>query len=597
MATLLAKKLSNQLNKLAEQAGLEAVYHLQNFYEGERRAAGCNGEIRCPKTGARVEFSSHVAWHPTVHIMFITLPGGEPTFKLYRVDAADAAEKIVSLLAPEPLTHDNLAKSRIANLPSLEHNPLLATYLSDASTGTATWATGCSMLERTILSQGFNRRQYTDYLQYSNALYSVARDLWNSLAQSCVEDHMVCHHLLAYHDVQPSETIKGRITYYQDDAKREQGIRTPIKVRKYLQKFFKDFRSDEELEQIAKTLDGLLQPTTELDVRLYSDDNLDGWANAYYHIGSCMNTRDKGYGVGELETYRCYCTSAMTDGDKSSGLTLAVLYQDGKPVARAITFKDSDSGKYYVRNYGDDRLVKWLDDNGYTRRYWLPNGTHLWTEVYDAVNDEYLSPYVDGNADAAKADITYIGGHHYWIISSDGVVLQNCCGYTCADQQSCDCCGEPISSGDEHYRMDVRGDEVVLCSSCEYNRCYTVDDTNHVYVSEDAFSGLIATNSQGYYTQTYFGDNDLVLTGDGDAISLYEAEYCPYNDEYYSRSDFTDLSGEPEFVRDTWAGYITDNNLVQTYLYRGDGTYIHDLDCRVQDDHVEDVLARLENEV
>ena len=465
MATLLAKKLGNQINKLAKQAGLEIECALQNLYEdGRRAAAGCEGEVRYPKTGTRVEFSSHVTWHPTVRIRFITPSHGEPLDEIHFVAAADAAEKIISLLTQEPLTqepltqepltqkpltHDNLAKSRISNLPSLEHNPLLATYLSDASTSTDTWIAGRNMLERTINTQGFSRIHYTYYPRYDgDTAYSIARLLWDNLAQSCVEDHMVCHHLLAYHDVRPSETVKGRVAYYQDDDKRAKGIRTPIKIRKYLQKFFKDFRSAEDLEQIAKMLDEELQPSDNWDVRLYSDDNLEGWADAYYHVGSCMNTRDKNYGVDEHETYRCYCTYAMTDGAKSSGLTLAVLYQGGKPVARAITREDSNFGKTYVRNYGDDRLVRWLDDNGYEPRSWLPLGTHLWTEAYDADKDQYLSPYVDGADCDTKAEITYIDDHHYWIISSEGVGLQNSCGYTCAHPHSCNCCGESLSSDD-----------------------------------------------------------------------------------------------------------------------------------------------------
>ena len=491
MATLLAKKLSNQLNRLAEHAGIEIECALQNLYEdGRRAAAGCEGEVRYPKTGTRVEFSSHVTWHPTVRLRFITPPHSEPLGELHLIDAADAAEKIISLLTqkpltPEPLTHDNLAKSRISNLPSLEHNPLLATYLSDASTSTTSWLTGRNMLEHIITAQGFSRIHYTYYPRYGDTADSIAHLLWSKLAQNCMEDHMVCHHLLAYHDVRPSETIKGRITYYQNDAKRGQGIRTPIKVRKYLQKFFKDFRSAEELEQIAKMLDESLQPSDDWDVRLYSDANLEGWADAYYHIGSCMNTRDKNYGVGEHETYRCYCTSAMTDGAKSSGLTLAVLYQDGKPVARAITCEDSNFGKFYVRNYGDDRLVRWLDDNGYEHGGSLPLGTHLWTEAYDADNDEYLSPYVDGADCDAKAELIYIDDHHYWLISIEGMLLQNSCGYTCTYLPQCNCCGKLISSDDTYYCNDMYGNEVKLCYSCKFNHCYTVNGVSNVYVNDD----------------------------------------------------------------------------------------------------------------
>ena len=600
MALLLAKKLTNQLNKLAEQACIELELDLHNFHEGERRAAGCKGKIHHPKTGARVEFVSYVS-RPTVHIGFIRLPHGMTPDETHIIDPADAAEKIVNLLtqeppAREPLTHENVAKSGITNLPDLSKNTLLATYLCDASTGTSTWRTGRSNLGDTLAANGFDLSNFAHYPPLHDAkAYEVAHALWSSLAQSSTEDHMVCHHLLAYHDVRPSETVKGRLAYFQDDDKRAKGIRTPIKVRKYLQKFFGNFRTPETLEHIAETLDEVLVDPSTWDVRLYSDAQIDGWRDAYYHVKSCMNIKEKQYGVGTYETYRCYCTAAMTSGAKSSGLSLAVLYQDGTPVARAITYEGID-GKVYVRNYGDDRLVRWLEANDYTNHQGYPLGTHLWTEVFYKDTDEYLSPYVDGDDDTTQAEIAYIDGQPYWVIGNKGVELRNCCGYTCAIQHTCCCCGDPLVSGDEYRRTNVHGDEVTLCYVCEENYCYTVDDTYNLYISEHDRPNLISTNAQGYYTQEYFDNHDLVITGVGDAISLCEAEYCPYDDEYYSWSDFTDLSGEPEFVRDTWSGYINDNNRVHTSLYNSVGTYIHDLDCLVHRAHAEDVLAKLENE-
>ena len=314
---------------------------------------------------------------------------------------------------------------------------------------------------------------------------------------------MVAHHLLAYHGVCPSETVKGRLAYYQDDKKRKAGIRTPIKARKYLQKFFGEFRSPEDLEQIARLLDGMMQGTDEYDVRIYDDSQIDGWADAYYHIASCMSTRTKAYGVGARETYRCYCTAAMTDGKKTSGLSLVVLYQHGKPVARTLTYT-TDDGKYFVRNYGDDRLVKWLDDNGYKHQQWLPRGTHLWTECHDSGNDEYLSPFVDGTTECdACATLESVDGQPYWVISDDGVGLQNCCGYTRGIPATCACCGEPISEGYEHNRYDLYGNYVTLCAPCEDSHCYTVDGWAGVYVDAGDVGALILTRNQCYHTPAY----------------------------------------------------------------------------------------------
>ena len=509
----------------------------------------------------------------------------------------EAAVRIVEHLTPELITHENLAKSGITNLPNLSENPLLASYLCDASTDSTSWTGGRRRLHQTIRAQGFSLDNFTHYPPvHGDKANEVARVLWVNLAQNHTEPHVVCHHLLAYHDVRPSETIKGRLAYYQDDKKRKAGIRTPIKIRKYLQKFFGKFRTPEELEQIAKKVDELFIATDQWDVRLFTDAGIDGWADAYCHITSCMSTKHGHYGVGDLETFRCYCTSAMTNGERTSGLTLAVLYQDDKPVARSITYTSSCGEKCYVRNYGDDRLVRWLDDNGYKHRNYLPNGTHLWTEVYDADDNGYLSPYVDGDPDDAEAELTHIGRRYYWVISSGGVVLQNCCGYTSATVLECECCGDRISDGDEYCRTNMYGNTVTLCHGCKCAHCHTVDDEDDIYVDPRDMDNLIATNLQGYYTQEHLDGYDLVVTGDDDVIYTFEAEYCPYSGEHYHESEFTDLSGEPEFVRDTWAGYINENNCVRDWLLCRDGSYIVELDCRVHDAHVSAVMARLESD-
>ena len=500
----------------------------------------------------------------------------------------------MALLLATKLTHENLASANITNLPSLENNPLLATYLSDASTSATAFTAGRRRLHQTLRAQGFLLEDYTSYpCPTDDMAFDVANALWCNLAQSGTEPHMVVHHLLAYHDVRPSESAQGRLAYYQDDRKRKAGIRTPIKVRKYLQKFFGEFRSLEFLERLARFLDGMMQPSDDWDVRLFTDADIDGWSAAYYHITSCMNTRHMDYGVGELETFRCYCTAAMTDGKKSSGLSLVVLYQDDKPVARSITYTSSCGEKCYVRNYGDDRLVRWLDDNGYEHQQRLPSETHLWTEAYD--NTAYLSPYVDGDDCDACATLEFVGGRPYWVISEDGVVLQNCSGHTSATILTCECCGYRISDGDEYDQLDLHGNDVTLCSHCVIDHCHTVDDENNIYVDSSDMDNLISTQTQGYYTQAYIDDNDLVVTGDEDVIRLAEAEYCLYSDEYYHESEFTDLSDEPDYVQKTWNGYINDSDCVHDWLLRRDGTYIKELDCYVHDDHVSAVMARLES--
>ena len=496
----------------------------------------------------------------------------------------------------KPITHENLSAGRITNLPNLSENPLLAAYLCDDATGTESWTGGRRRLHQTLRSQGFSLDDFTHYPpSHDDTAFDVANVLWNNLAQSCTESHMVAHHLLAYHDVRPSETVEGRLAYYQDDAKRKAGIRTPIKVRKYLQKFFGKFRTPEFLEQLARFLDRMLQDTDEYDVHIYDDSQIDGWADAYHNITSCMSTQTKAYGVGELETYRCYCTAAMTQGKQSSGLTLAVLYQDGKPVARTLTY-ENDDGKYFVRNYGDDRLVRWLDEHGYVHQQWLPHGTRLWTECHDRGNDEYLSPYVDGDECDACATLETVDGQPYWVISDDGVELQNCCGYTTSAILACECCGNQIRDGDEYEQSDLHGNSVTLCAHCANNHCHTVDGEGDIYVDPSDMDNLISTN-QGYYTQEYLDDHEWVVTGDGDVLDWCDVDLCGCSGEYYGLDEFEDISLEPDYVRETWAGYINENGRVYGYFYRRYGVYINELDTYVHKNHVDDVTARLESEV
>ena len=598
MATLLAKKLTNAVNAAAEQAGITLECDLKNFRnDGERRAAGCKGEIKHPTTRARVFILSSESCPDMVRLEIISKPDDLFPDERESVPNHAAAQKIIELLTPPAISHENLASANITNLPNLSGNPLLASYLCDTATCTETWTQGRIKLHLVIDSQGFSPDDFAHYPpSCDDKAFEVANVLWSELAQSCTEPHMVAHHLLAYHDVRSSETVQGRLAYYQDDAKRKAGIRTPIKVRKYLQKFFGEFRSPEALERVACLLDELMQGTDKYDVRVYTDADVDGWADAYYQVNSCMSTQTKAYGVGELDTYRCYCTAAMTGGAKSSGLSLVVLYQDGKPVARSITYASSCGEKCYVKNYGDDRLVKWLDDNGYEHQQRLPRDTWLWTKCHAHSDTDYLSPYVDGDDGDAVATLEVVDGQPYWVISDDGAELQNCCGYTSTTILTCGCCGESISEGDEYDQPDLYGNNMTLCYSCVDNHCHTVDGDTGVYVSEGDLGDLIYTRAQGYFTQEYLDDRDWVVTGDGCVIDWCDAEYCEHTDEYYDLDAFQDISLEPGYVQKTWNGYVNDNGRVYDYFYRQYGVYINELDTYVHKNHVDDVTAYLASE-
>ena len=150
--------------------------------------------------------------------------------------------------------------------------------------------------------------------------------------------------------------------------------------------------------------------------------------------------------------------------------------------------------------------------------------------------------------------------------------------------------------GDGYDRTDVHGDEVTLCSGCEDNHCHTVNGDTGIYVDEGDLDDLIYTQTQGYFTQEYLDDRDLVVTGDGNVMDWCDVDICAYSENYYSRDEFVDISSEPAYVQETWAGYINDNGRVHDYFYGHYGVYISELDTYVHENHVDDVMAYLESE-
>ena len=543
MALLLAKKLTNAVNAAAEQAGITLECDLKNFYnDGERRAAGCKGDIIHPTTKARVILIASESRPGEVCVEF-------NYDEVHCVPNHAAVQKIISLLTPPAISHENLSASRITNLPNLSENPLLASYLCDDATCTESWTCGRAKLKLAIASQGFSPDDFTHYPpSYDDKAYEVANVLWNHLAQSCTEPHMVAHHLLAYHDVCPSETVKGRLAYYQDDKKRKAGIRTPIKARKYLQKFFGEFRSPEDLEQIARLLDRMMQGTDEYDVRIYDDSQIDGWADAYYHIASCMSTRTKAYGVGVRETYLCYMTKhyGLDDND----VRLTVLYQHGKPVARTLTYT-TDGGKFYVRNYGDDRLVKWLDANGYECAGTLPLGTLLYTWLYDGQyrDDDYafdlVHPYLDGEND--RADLIAKNGKLAFVVADEGHELSCASGSLGVEQlpQCCTHCGAFADTKLYPKYIDrPLTYRVQLCATCESNNVVTIDaGTPHektIYSKYVGRGNLVFTHNGELFTRVGLSHLGLVAI-EGKVVPEPETVKCCVSGVTYLKDSLYDF--------------------------------------------------------
>lgn len=298
--------------------------------------------------------------------------------------------------------------------------------------------------------------------------------------------------------------------------------------------------TDEQAENLACKIDKFLQgeALAALDVRHHDSYDFDGWERAYVNdaIRSCMNPNHTSCEVGTKRTFTTYCSGYH--GLADNGLHLTVLYQDDKPVARAITFKDG-AQDCYIRSYGDDRLHKWLQANGYEQSD-FKSGTILYTTA------ELMKPYVDG-AEVHYAD-HYINsdGKHYWALCTDGEYnLQTTDAYAVSQSEcECECCGGSFDDGElgEHLSA-VNGDWYMVCDSCyEDNRYYVYTGRRY---SEPVFfhDGYRPAPNDGYieYDGDYYhvaslSEYDLRMI-DGEVYHIDDLYYCEFECEYFTRDE------------------------------------------------------------
>lgn len=564
MRRLLAVKLTNHVKKWASARGFVITGKLTNsMLHDVNKDAFCQGDLTLEGKGKVIElyFDTKPVCRgdgadATVRAWYSSVPEARVFAQEFRLaNLAEVLDSIVSELESKTKVANNgLADKKITGLPDLAHNPILATYLCDkANAGTNNWSAYRDTISKLLKVQGvYNSDLHPDhYYADGNSLGAkLYYLLHNEMCGDYVLNHSYYHALIAYHQPLPSETVSGCITYFQDDRKKKAGIRTPIKIRKYLDKFFREAFDESRLckskDYIISNVTDILTLTLDLDVRIHDDSDLDGWAKAYASpkISSCMNTHFKNYGVGELETFRCYLTSHFTDGRFSSGLSLAVLYNNDEPVARSIVY-EQDGQKYYVRNYADDRLVTWLQLKGYEHSGCIPQGTHLYTEYLD--DGGYICPYVDGDSDEGEASARFetIDEYNLWVIDSQGAyTLQTTSGYRevsddLDDYFFCDYLGRWVRQRDGIYLGDAPdfiqkswsqysdgeyvslavyercGRELEYCTDYMIHNTYTIrvllGDT-YTYIADAHYTSIIGT-AQGEYVVV---PNDTLTDYDAD---------------------------------------------------------------------------------
>lgn len=302
--------------------------------------------------------------------------------------------------------------------------------------------------------------------------------------------------------------------------------------------------TDEQAENLACKIDKFLQGETlaNLDVRHHDSYDFAAWERAYVNskILSCMNPNHTSSEVGRKHTFTTYCSGYH--GVPDNGLSLTVLYQNGAPVARTITFKDGEQD-CYIKTYGDDRLRKWLQANNYEQSDFKA-GTILYT------TETLLKPYVDGNKVHYADRHINSEGKHYWLLSDEGEYdLQTTDAF--ASTTECECCNNRFPDDElGEYQSAVNGDWYMVCDIChEDNRYYVYTGGRH---SERVFfhDGYSPETNDDYilYDGEYYHEDSLeeydLRMIDGEVYHNDDLYYCEITDEYFTDSDDVYTDGD-----------------------------------------------------
>ncbi|WP_338691700.1 hypothetical protein V9W64_10685 [Neisseria leonii] len=303
-------------------------------------------------------------------------------------------------------------------------------------------------------------------------------------------------------------------------------------------------------------------------VRFVENGDAEGWREVYRsrNIRSCMNNTS--YGCTELDTSRCYASSAF--GLPDNGLRLAYIPHagDGRTgaVARAIVHEPS---KTYFKVYGDDALSAALEQMGYEfESDGIPDGTVLWA------GGEMLFPYVDGCGKKAYHCWSDEAGCGYWVMADCGDYdLQDTAGSKAFRKELCDDCGDTVDDGDTYRTWDGNGFTQV-CYDCLSD--YTVVEA----VTDNGLESVYVLSRDAVAIRTGSG---LQLIYDDEATRLeFGAVRSDYDSEYIAESCAVYLEKDEDYVWEgsddiVWLEYAGTYAL-RDYCREFDGVWVHDSD-------------------
>ena len=392
-------------------------------------------------------------------------------------------------------------------------------------------------------------------------IYPVARaDRWKEPVwqnEAWYQDSMYC----VLHQTHVSADDPNLIAYTQNGDKLMRNIQTRTKPGKYLQQFFGNvLTSDQirywaEMHQIANG---------KCDLNFVPNTDPDGWEWVYENavgFSSCMmynhpNGRHLASGLyGEDHPVRAY---AHPDNNLALAWIGTGVVGNGSVVARAIV---NTKTKEYVRLYGDSRLQTVLEAAGFTH-----SGGCLRDQVIHAAwsddHESYICPYLDGHYTNVEKGVDRMG-RSIFTVGDDGVDGQMANGLVSGKEYACDECGDRVDSEDDLTHVEC-GDRRVCQDCLDRHYVYAYGRRHQDYFSTDA---VVECQSNGeYYATDWLSDHDI--------------HECVYSGSFYFLDDLVSTS----------KGYVNNEDAVHLdyedsdgdiYAYPGDeyelpdGKYCH----------------------
>lgn len=336
---------------------------------------------------------------------------------------------------------------------------------------------------------------------------------------------------------------EGKIFYYPT-LKAKQGFHaTSIRPGRYLKKYFPEM-TDDEIRIAANKVDQV----SELKFLTNALDMIDVYLQlaSIGIVNSCMS-KDK-WAVHPLMAY-----------DRSD-IQLAVLYQYGSPIARALV---NTLTKQYPIIYGQwERMEPILQKAGYT--HGSLHGAKIKRVPYPNNPSRLALPYIDAhrnhNREMNKCSHVHVYDD-YLLIDDHGGIAANRYdeGYIYDDDRPtdededddtrlCDHCGDSYHEEDGCYIGD---NDMHICEHCYTHNTYTVytargggfltltpDQYIYIDAADTYYENEAACNYAGYYWSTYraefIHEDDMTETYDAGWVLNDDTTVIKIDDEYFT---------------------------------------------------------------